>query len=250
MIRLGPDQAVAVRHWFLPERPGPLVGLHILNTGHGAVYADRWPDPGALLAHCAGNIALYGDPAALDPGEMRRLLVGLVEARDSFLAPLRAALPHLRVWPRVMLRWSPDVPGPPLAGHPVRRITAADVALLDQLSGDVNWILKTWDGAVGMADSGRAWIAEMDGRIVSLACSFFVGDRYEEVGVVTEPAWRRRGLAGSCASALCRDIRLAGKTPTWTTSPDNHASMRLAQKLGFEQVRRDRLYVIGRPIPG
>jgi predicted GNAT family acetyltransferase len=76
-----------------------------------------------------------------------------------------------------------------------------------------------------------------------------MGERYEDLGVVTEPEFRGRGLSVACAGALCEDIQSRGHWPSWTTSPDNTASIRVAEKLGFSLQRRDILYAIGVPIP-
>src|ERR687886_807494 len=67
MLLLTPPQTATLRDRFLPDWPGPLVGLHVIQTGHGACFADRWPAPRALLTDTAGNYAFTGDPAALAP---------------------------------------------------------------------------------------------------------------------------------------------------------------------------------------
>jgi RimJ/RimL family protein N-acetyltransferase len=82
-----------------------------------------------------------------------------------------------------------------------------------------------------------------------VACPFFIGERYEDLGVATEPDARGRGLSPACAAAVCRDVRGRGRVPTWTTSPDNTASLRVAAKLGARLHRRDRLLVVGIPVP-
>jgi RimJ/RimL family protein N-acetyltransferase len=56
-------------------------------------------------------------------------------------------------------------------------------------------------------------------------------------------------LSVACAGALCLDIQNRGRIPSWGTSPDNRASLRVAEKLGFSFRRRDYLYVIGIPVP-
>lgn len=35
MIQLTAQQLTTLCHWFSPERPGPWIGSHLLNTGHG-----------------------------------------------------------------------------------------------------------------------------------------------------------------------------------------------------------------------
>src|SRR3712207_3267205 len=103
MILLDPVQRNVLLPWFLPERLGPLVGLHVLQTGHGACFADRWPDPRALLVDTAGNYALHGAPDALDPRDLEQRIAGFVEAPEAFLPLLRASCPDLKIWDRVML---------------------------------------------------------------------------------------------------------------------------------------------------
>lgn len=249
MLRLTPDQVAALRDWFLPERPGPLVGLHVLQTGHGRFLADRWPDPEVLLAESGGNYALVGDPAPLDPADLVGCVAGFVDAPERFVPRLQAAFPDLVVWERVILALPGRPPG--ASGHHqlVRRLDAADADHLRGFTPESAWISKTWGGPAGLAASGHAWGAFVEGRLASVACSFFVGARYEDIGVVTEPEFRGLGLSAACAGALCVDIQARGRTPSWTTSPDNLASLRVAEKLGFALQRHDRLYVVGIPVP-
>lgn len=115
-------------------------------------------------------------------------------------------------------------------------------------------MMRAADGVVyrlpaGLARRGRAYGAFAGGRLVALVCTFFQGARHEDAGVVTEPEWRGRGLATACARAWCAAVVARGRAPTWTTSPDNVGSWRIAERLGFELVRRDVLRVIGVEVP-
>ena len=51
------------------------------------------------------------------------------------------------------------------------------------------------------------------------------------------------------ARAVLDELRARGHQPTWATSPDNTASLRVAEKLGFQVDRQDVSYVIGVDIP-
>ena len=249
MILLTPNQTAVLRDWFLPDRPGPLIGLHVIQTGNGACFADRWPEPRAVLMDTAGNYALRGEPEALPPAALKPQLAGFVEAPESFAPLLKAAFPELKVWERVILEL-PEKPRFTLPrGQVARRLGPADAYHLWGLSPESAWIGKTWGGPAGLAGSGRAWGAFVNGRLASVACIFFVGAGYEELGVATEPAFRGLGLSHACAGALCEDIQARGRRPSWTTSPDNAASLRVAEKLGFSVSRRDALYVVGISIP-
>lgn len=249
MFALTPIQTASLRDWFLPDRPGPLVGLHVIQTCHGDCFADRWPAPRAVLVHSGRNYSLAGDPAALSAADLVGRVQGFVEAPEPFVPLLWAAFSDLAIWDRVML----ELPGrprqAPVQHRVVRRLEPADAAQLGELDPEAAWISNTWGGPAGLAASGHAWGGFAAGRLVSVACSFFLGERYEDIGVATEPAFRGQGLSAACAGASCEEILARGRRPSWTTSPDNTASLRVAEKLGFEVRRRDQLYVVGLPIP-
>jgi GNAT superfamily N-acetyltransferase len=236
--------AADVADFFLPERPGPLIGPHIAASGVGSCRVDRWPQPRTVVAELpGGNLALRGVPRVL-PG-----LTGLVEAPAEWWPVLRQMDPGAGVWPR-LVAVLPDRVVPPRPDVPVRRLLPTDAGALALLDPSVDWIGETWGGPTGLAGSGRAWAA-FDGPVpIAVACSFYVGSRYEDIGVVTAPAHRGRGLSTACAAALVADIRGRGRVPTWTTSPDNGASRAVAARLGFQFVRDDVLYAVHTPVPG
>jgi GNAT superfamily N-acetyltransferase len=251
LVPLTRARLATLRHWFLPERPGPLVAQHVLGTGNGTCLADRWPDPRALVVQTGGNYTLAGDPGALEPGDLRDRVAGFVEAPAPFVPLLRAAFGEVAEWPRVILTLEgPAGPAPaPGAGHLVRRLGAGDGDALAALSPETAWIADTWGGPAGLAAGGVGWGAFAGERLVAVACPFFVGAVYEDLGVATEPGFRGLGLSPACAGEVVRDVRRRGRVPTWTTSPDNAASLRVAAKLGFVPARRDRLHVVGVPVP-
>jgi RimJ/RimL family protein N-acetyltransferase len=210
---------------------------------------DRWPDPRAVLVETAGNYSLAGDPNALTPTSLQPHIAGFVEVPEPFVPLLRAAFPDVTVWDRVIL----ELPGKPRFSLPpdqhIRRLGPADTTQIEGLDQESDWIGKTWGGPAGLAASGYAWGAFAGGRLVSVACPFFVGQRYEDIGVVTEPEYRGQGLSVACAGAVCQDILDRGRQASWSTSPDNLASLRVAEKLGFSFQRYDHLYVVGITIP-
>ncbi len=247
MQLVAPAQRARLRDWFRPERPGPLVGMHVINTGHGSCMIDRWPDPRALLVSAADNHSLAGDPHAVDPADLARRVTGFLDAPERLDALLRAAFPDAVVWDRVVL--DRRVLARPALVPGVRLLAPSDTDHLAALGPESAWISNTWGGPAGLAASGYAYGAFVDGRLVSVACAFYVGERYEDIGVVTEPDYRGRGLSAGSAAALCADIRARGRCPSWTTSPDNAASLRVAEKLGFLRHHEDRLHVCGVPVP-
>jgi RimJ/RimL family protein N-acetyltransferase len=251
LVPLTREQLATLRHWFRPERPGPLVAQHVLATGNGTCLADRWPDPRALVVQTGGNYTLAGDPGALDPGDLRDRVAGFVEAPAPFEPLLVAAFGEVAEWERMIFTPArpPGPLPPPGAGHLVRRLGAGDGGALASLGEETSWIANTWGGPAGLAASGVGWGAFAGAGLVAVACPFLVGEAHEDLGVATEPGFRGLGLSTICAGEVARDVRRRGRIPTWTTSPDNTASLRVAAKLGFALHHRDRLLVVGIPVP-
>ena len=134
-------------------------------------------------------------------------------------------------------------------GVKIRKLQAVDAPALAGLSKESAWVTKTWGGAAGLADSGKAWGAFVQGNLVSVACTFFLGIQYEDLGIVTEPAYRGHGLSTACTAALVQDVLRQGKRVSWNTSTSNAASMRVAKKVGLRFSRYDQLFVTGVEIP-
>jgi RimJ/RimL family protein N-acetyltransferase len=242
-----PQGLPALRPWFTPERPGPIIFAHIEATGQGGCRVDRLPHPRAVLAEIGGNYALRGDPDALPAAELADV-VGFVEAPPQWLPRLRESDPGSGIWPRVVATLPPDAPLRPPPTE-VRRLTDVDADLLAALPDELAWIHATWGGPAGLLAAAVGHAAVVDGRIVSVAVPFYRGDRYEDIGVVTAAEHRRRGLSTACAAAVVADIRSRGRVPTWSTSPDNTGSLAVAERLGFRHVRDDVLYAVRTPIP-
>jgi len=238
--------------WLEREQPGPDAILgHVLATGHGRCWVDDAARPRTVLAETGGNYLLTGDPDVVDPAALRPLVTGFVAAPARFVPLLHATFSQVTRWERVVY----VAPHRPPASAPVpqhgvvRRLAPADTGALRALHPGVAWIAKTWGGPAGLAASGHGWGAFDGGDLVAVACTFFVGARHHELGVATDPDHRGRGLATTCAAQALWQAVSAGRIASWSTSPDNRASRRVAEKLGFTLIRHDALYAIGIPVP-
>lgn len=246
MICVVASQAEALRPWFQSEEPGPIVGKHVLNTGHGQIAVDRRPSPRALVATCAGNYWFAGDPSAVTIDELRAAVKGFVEGDSAFQPMLEEAFAGSAQWHRT----SYHLNAPPAAtSTKTRLLNAEDSAAIAEISGDLRWIWATWGGPECLASSGRAWGVFANGQPVSIACSFFVGDLKEEVGVVTESSFRNHGLARACAARLCQDIFARGHTASWVCDSRNIASRRTAEAIGFQVDGEQLLLAVGTELP-
>jgi RimJ/RimL family protein N-acetyltransferase len=246
---IAPEQAATLRGWLAADEPRLLAAWHVLMTGNGACLVDRWPEPRAALAASGTNYALLGDPDALDPIELVAHISGFVEAGPEHARLLRQMAGQATEWQRINQVQTATATQPSSAGAEVRRLSAADAHHVWAVTPLSSWISGCWGGPAGLAASDIAYGAFVDGRLVSVACPFFVAERFEDLGVVTEPGFRGRGLSPACAASVCADVRARGRQPSWTTSPDNTQSLRVAAKLGFVEHHRDVLWVIGRQAP-
>ena len=137
------------------------------------------------------------------------------------------------------------VPPPSFSQPAVCRLTAADLPLL-QAAPDM---IRGHDPARMLAEMCAAG-AVVDGRIVAIAQNYALSDRYGDIGVTTLPDFRGQGLAAAAAALVARALQRNGRVPVWSCGEDNYASLRVAEKLGFQYDSR-RTYIIlqQEPIP-
>jgi RimJ/RimL family protein N-acetyltransferase len=248
-----------LRDWLVPEQPCSLIAWHTLATGIGRCWVDRLSRPRCAIAFAGGNLTLAGDAAALSSDRFAAVVDTLladwervfIAAPNAFANTVVDALAGPARWPRVIFTTdgalAPKVACPP--GR-LRRLGAVDTGAVEALEEDIQWISDTLDGPARFAQSGTAFGGFVDGRLISVAVPFYVGERFEELGVVTAQAHRGVGWSTACSAAVIADIQSRDRTPCWSTTPDNTASMRVASKLGFRQTREEMHFMVGEPTDG
>jgi hypothetical protein len=130
-----------------------------------------------------------------------------------------------------------------VGSHPwVRYLTEEYLDLLTAAPPDIRGACLGFGTFEGLLERGSVAGAVADGELVAVASTWAVSERYADLSVVTAGPWRGRGLATECAGLVAAGIRRSGRVPVWSTGEDNVASLRVARKLGFEEVGR-RTYV-------
>ncbi|WP_053702513.1 GNAT family N-acetyltransferase [Streptomyces sp. WM6368] len=201
MIELHPSGPPALARWFPVGQPGvAALAEHVLATGNGRWWSDRPDAPRVAAVSC-------GDRAVLSRVEARHWMVYVKGA-----PPLPVRVPR---------------------GVAVRRLTAEDAPALAGVAPEASWIHATWGGPHGLAESGAAWGAFRRGRLLAVACTYLLGSRYEDVAVHAEPGHRGEHLALACVGALCGDIAVRGRTPSWSCSRHDRTGRLLAWQAGF-----------------
>jgi RimJ/RimL family protein N-acetyltransferase len=223
----------------------------------GKVFVDDPAEPQSSYMYSPEACYLVGNPhndafnRALNMAIFSRAAIGGDDSAPSFVlsteawanqlaticAP-RSPLFQLRrhyVCRRVALDWRAALPD----GFSVQMIDDGlldNPTLPDQISG---WISNNW-GSADYFSANAFGAATLHGStIVSWSVADCVSGTGCEIGIHTDPAYRRRGLAAITAAravdyALSHGFSAVG----WQCADDNAGSFRTAEKVGFELERR------------
>jgi GNAT superfamily N-acetyltransferase len=81
-----------------------------------------------------------------------------------------------------------------------------------------------------------------DKEIITEAYASSLGKVRAEIGAITREAHRGQGYAPIASAHLIALVEERGFEPYWSCDADNNASVRVAQKLGFQKVRYYKIY--------
>lgn len=226
----------------IDETPETVIPIHLLR--HGTCQAYAVGDTGSPDALVVQAVCQPEEPFGLgsDAQGLWELLRGLdgwtcVEVAPA-VAPELGALISKDTGERVRyyegIYHTLTKPAPQFEDPAVRQLTIRDaglVAAYGMHGGDFGSLPR-------LLLEGVVAGAVVDGQVVGTAHTSAVTDRYADTGVDTQEAWRGRGFATAAASIVARRVQAQGRTPVWSCGEDNMASLRIARKLGFEEVSR------------
>lgn len=127
-------------------------------------------------------------------------------------------------------------PAPVFHDSIVRELTLKDLPLLESAAPEVRG--HGFGDVTKLLDEGIVACAIVDGEIVTCACTEAVTERHADIRVSTLEPWRGRAFATAAASVVARLVQDAGRVPVWNAKHDDYSSLRIADKLGFEEVSR------------
>jgi ribosomal protein S18 acetylase RimI-like enzyme len=198
---------------------------------------------GTLLPACGPYaeelVAAISDAAPVTPS----LVVGAVDRVGNVVAVLPPSrIQTVRRETLLVMRW-PDWRPPP---HRVATCIA-NAARIDEVVALLT-VLSTEGGVPQSADvlraraerlvaEGLVRVAIVGGRAVALSATAATSPRFVQVGgTATDPAHRRRGLAGSCVADVIESARAAGHASEGAvlfTAAENHEALALYHAMGF-----------------
>jgi hypothetical protein len=123
----------------------------------------------------------------------------------------------------------------------VRLLTPNDLTLVESAPVEVRGGGYGSTGA--MLSEAVVAGAIVGGELVAIACTYARTEHHADLGVATLEQWRGHSFATAAASLVAAQLQQEGVTPVWSAGEDNAASLRVARKLGFDEVSR-RTYVI------
>jgi GNAT superfamily N-acetyltransferase len=232
----------------LPDTPETVISLHTLQRGLCRAYIVGLPEQYDALVIVSDDVpgepSCYGAAVAL--WSVLRDLPGWFAANmREDVAPAFGA--HVR------RDWGDDVtyygdphftlqqPAPDLPNPDVRLLTLADLPLLDAAPAEVRG--TGFGGTRALLGDGIVAAAVVNNAVVAIAHTSAITDLHADIGVSTLEPFRGRGYASAAAALVARAIQATGRIPVWSCGETNEASLRTAQKLGFEPALR-RVYVI------
>lgn len=100
----------------------------------------------------------------------------------------------------------------------------------------------SWDASTAFLEKGLGYVAADGEKIAAVAFSSAVSSDEIDIGVETDPDYRRRGLSALLAAKMCEEIIKLGKKPVWAHAAANVASGKTAERAGFVKTKEN--YVI------
>lgn len=210
---------------------GAIAGKSLYVVGHGAGFRG-WSGAYALRNLAGGVILTVPYP---DLMHVQSTLHGIGPESLFDGAQLEALFPRRvdRIVGPASLAYVDEETFVPSRTPGVRLLDHKDAAKFAELRDDCDRV--EWEH--GDVELGRNPVfgAFEDGRIIAVASWDTRGD-VANVGVVTHPAYRRRGLGRAVASATTAHLLAAGELPQWQTLVDNAASIAVGRALGYTEL--------------
>ncbi|MBE6867629.1 MAG: GNAT family N-acetyltransferase [Ruminococcus albus] len=212
----------------------PFGKIYPLSLAEGRQAGDIYTDGKAVLFHhlCGfGHIAGSADDAFIN--SIKELMLNgsrrLVLFADNTIAEKFGE--EFAVSGRLFFEYRKSTP-PEYILPDGYKLEKLDRGLISQMAGRIVPAFS-WESTENFLAGGTGYCVTFEGRPAAWAFSAAVSGREVDIGVETDPARRRKGLAFIAAAKTIEDILKSGRTPVWACHSENSGSAGLALKLGF-----------------
>lgn len=124
----------------------------------------------------------------------------------------------------------------------IRRMTLDDLAqviAIDKVSFSLPWPERSFRFEIADNPASRAWVAELDGKIVGMIVAWLLVDEAHIATIATRPEFRRQGIASRLLIHALEYMRSEGaRTSVLEVRESNAAAQEMYRKFGFEESGR------------
>ncbi len=111
---------------------------------------------------------------------------------------------------------------------------------LDRVEEEIEWM---WPSLERYHERGFGKAALLKEEVVCWCTAEYVSESKCGIGIETLESHRRKGIATGTAASFVRDCSDRNMTPYWECSASNEASVKLAERLGFERMDEYRVWL-------
>jgi RimJ/RimL family protein N-acetyltransferase len=228
----------------------PLISAVIQRQQRGQIFTDQQT---AVVINNFGFMCLLG---VEDNPDFMHLFTGSASIKPTYLlwyAPppswqqkLDAAGARRRERIRYEFNGPPNEPITIPSGFEMRQLDRELIPKTNKFKLDLD--SRFWSSGEDVEKNGLGFCLLKDGEVVSICYAAAISDGLAEVDVVTDEAYRGRGLGSLVSRQFIRECLLRGIKPTWDCFTYNTNSLRLAERLGFSELVRYPFYSFNTPL--
>jgi hypothetical protein len=232
----------AARLWAI-DRPSAQSIVLLWDQGNNVLYLAGEPIDAAAQRELTDLLHSSIRPQAIEQGLAYFKARALAPSIESALAEIFQGI-ALRELPSLFYRLehagaAPEVDQIRLL--PIDRALLANTALanVEHVRAEICWM---WPSEERFYEHGFGWAALAGQQIVCWCTAEYVGANSCGIGITTVPEFERRGIATATAGQFVIEAFRRGLTPYWECRSDNPGSIRVAEKLGFVLLARERYW--------
>ncbi len=257
MHQLLPDD-LSLLEPILSEPPAnePLLRAYLSGRVPGTALVDALPSPGACVVAVNYRFAFFGGrpSRAFQESAVRRLRSQ--QAFDLVWPAGPAKLPKGSAPNEVVGRLEfrrrqnrgPTHLDTLAAGAPQAEVRRIDSRMIRRCLWRHD-VLRATGSTSEFLGHGLGFCLMLEEEIVAESYAVIWSGERAEIATVTNPAHRRRGYATVLCASLIKACESVGLSTYWNCDTDNAASVRLAKRLGFDDVHAYRLLRFPREAP-
>ena len=235
MQHIDSDRYHLLRQIFNIE-PGPQTASFFIDRLMGDAFLEKEKNPAwGMICHNE-DMVIRGNLITDDLLELIQKydFKGLLEVESKFESLVKKCFPDAVEWERVSYVSKYILPKIDFREVEIRMLRKDDEDGL--LTVGEKWLWKYFKNPENLVVSMPTAGCFSEGELVSVCSVFTESSEYADIGVITKANTRGMNFGTACSAFLSHYImENIGKKVVWNTSPDNPSSVRIAEKLGFEE---------------